>query len=111
MMILVSIYQKTFHSLFWRYLEKFRTWSLARKFGPVFSPTDMSLFNWHYFLNNGKYLKNLDMHFKEASITNDFGPVFFGPVFFRAVLSNATTPLHRVVKRKLPEVVAESQFR
>ena len=37
---------------------------------------DMGLFNWQYFLNNGKYLKKkttknkLDMHFEEAPVTN-----------------------------------------
>ena len=33
-----------YHLLFWWYLQKFRTWSFARKFGPVFSPADMGLF-------------------------------------------------------------------
>ena len=45
------------HSLFKRYLQKFRSWSFARKFGLVFSPAEMGLFNKQYCLNNGKYLK------------------------------------------------------
>ena len=39
------------------YNNNFWTLSFARKFDPVYSPADMSLFNWQYFLNNWKYLK------------------------------------------------------